>query len=161
MEYKYIKYKQKFLNLRQLGGFDKCIIDETDKILFGDGGSTSIIIITKNEKVYKIMTLYLYINDIYLNNQIKYQNKIVKNEINIYKLLTKNIINKNIINKNIINKNIINKKILNHIVKYINCPKSYNEFLKLNEDNKTKMCKDFYKYHPIRQLNDKYKVLKI
>ena len=78
MEYKYIKYKQKYLHLKQLGGFDKCIIDKTDKILFGDGGSTSIIIITKNKKVYKIMTLFFRINDIYLDNQIKYQNKIVK-----------------------------------------------------------------------------------
>jgi len=71
VDYKYIKYKIKYINLKQLGGFDKCMIDETDNILFGDGGSTSIIIITKNKKVYKIMTYYLYMNDLELDNQKK------------------------------------------------------------------------------------------
>jgi len=144
---KYNKYKTKYLNLKYSGGFDKCMIDETDKILFGDGGSTSIIIITKNKKVYKIMTFYFHIDNILLDNEIKYLNKIIKNEINIYKLLTKNI---------------INKDISNHIVKYINlnncnnakelfnCPKKYNEFLKLNEDKKTKLCDMLYRRYPIK-----------
>ena len=41
----------------QIGGGEKCSIDDTDKILFGDGGSTSIIAITKDKRVYKIFTL--------------------------------------------------------------------------------------------------------
>jgi len=62
----YITNKSNYLYLNnQIGGNDKkkkCTIDNTDKILFGDGGSTSIIIISKNKKVYKIFTLY--INDL-------------------------------------------------------------------------------------------------
>jgi len=46
MDYKekYIKYKLKYLELKdakenQTGGGKKCSIDNTDKVLFGDGGS--------------------------------------------------------------------------------------------------------------------------
>ena len=52
-EYKYKKYKIKYLELKNLnnqkgGNIKKCYIDDTDKILFGDGGSSAIIIITKD-----------------------------------------------------------------------------------------------------------------
>ena len=58
---KYIKYKQKYINLKSndiilQGGGKKCTIEETDKVLFGDGGSSAIIVITKDKKVYKIYT---------------------------------------------------------------------------------------------------------
>ncbi len=116
----------------------KCSIDNTDKVLFGNGGSSAIIVITKDKRVYKIFTLYNFTPDIELDKQIKDNNIRVENEIKIYELLTKNIINKNI---------------SNHIVKYIDsnncnnskslfkkCPKSYVEFMKLAGDQKTKMC---------------------
>ena len=60
---KYIKYKDKYLQLKnsnniQCGGakkkkqIKKCSIDDTDKVLFGDGGSSAIIIITKDNTKY-------------------------------------------------------------------------------------------------------------
>jgi len=153
MDYKqkYIKYKQKYLALKdsqlnnsklnnniQFGGAKnknknkKCTINDTDKIIFGDGGSSAIIVITKDKRVYKIFTFYNYIPSIELDKQIKDNNMRVENEIKIYELLTKNIINKNI---------------SNHIVKYIDsnnctnakslfskCPNSYIEFMKLAYD---------------------------
>ena len=168
MDYKdkYIKYKTKYLNLKNIdinnqigGGSKKCSIDDTDKILFGDGGSSAIIAITKDKRVYKIFTLYNFTLDIQLDKQIKDKNILVNNEIEIYKLLTKNIIDKNI---------------SNHIVKYKNsnscnnakslfkkCPKSYVEFMNLAEDQKTKMCNQFFRGHPIKKINDKYKVIEI
>jgi len=163
-EEKYIKYKLKYLELKdakenQTGGGKKCSIDNTDKVLFGDGGSSAIIVITSDKKVYKIFTLYNWIDDIELEKQIKNNNIRVNNEIKIYELLTKNIIDKNI---------------SNHIVKYINsnncnnakslftkCPKSYVEFMKLAEDQKTKMCNQLYRSHPTKKLNNKYKVVEI
>jgi hypothetical protein len=138
---------------------NKCSIDDTDKILFGDGGSSAIIAITKDKRVYKIFTLYNFNLDIELDKQIKDQQKRVNNEIKIYELLTKKIIDKNI---------------SNHIVKYIytnncnnaqslfkQCPQSYVEFIKLAEDQKTKICKAFFKDHPNYKINNEYKVVEI
>jgi len=56
---KYIKYKEKYLQLKNsnnilVGGakkqkqIKKCSIDDTDKVLFGDGGSSAIVVITKS-----------------------------------------------------------------------------------------------------------------
>ena len=106
MDYKdkYIKYKTKYLELKnmdinnQFGGgnndilirggarkkIKKCSIDDTDKVLFGDGGSSAIVVITKDKKVYKIFTLYNFTPDIELDKQIKDKNKRVNNEIKIY-----------------------------------------------------------------------------
>ena len=168
MDYKdkYIKYKTKYLELKNMdannqngGGKKKCRIDDTDKILFGDGGSSAIIVITKDKRVYKIFTLYIFTPDIGLDGQIEVKNEGVNNEIKIYELLTKNIINKNI---------------SSHIVKYINsndcdnakslfkkCPKSYVEFIKLDQDKKTKICEQLFRGHPHMKLNNKYKVVEI
>jgi len=161
---KYIKYKQKYINLKSndiilQGGGKKCAIEETDKVLFGDGGSSAIIVITKDKKVYKIFTLYNFILDIELDKQIKDANIRVNNEIKIYELITKNIINKNI---------------TDHFVKYISsndcnnakslfqkCPKSYTEFLKLAKEQKTKMCESYFRGYPDKKVNDKYKVVEI
>ena len=106
MDYKdkYIKYKTKYLELKNInvnsqivggnndiiiegGGtkkkkqIKKCSIDDTDKVLFGDGGSSAIVVITKDKKVYKIFTLYNFTPDIELDKQIKDQNERVNNEI--------------------------------------------------------------------------------
>ena len=169
---KYIKYKEKYLQLKNknsnnilVGGAKKektnkkCSIDDTDKVLFGDGGSSAIVVITKDKRVYKIFTLYNFTPDLELDKQIKDNNERVTNEIKIYELLTKNIVDKNI---------------SNHIVKYINtnncnnakslfkkCPKSYVEFMKLAEDQKTKMCNQLFRGHPHKKVNDEYKVVEI
>ena len=167
---KYIKYKTKYLelsNFNQLGGAKKqnkknskkCSIDDTDKVLFGDGGSTAIIVITKNKNVFKIFTLYDFTPDIELDKQIKNNNIRVENEIKIYELLTKNIINKNISNhfvQYISSNNCNNAKSL-----FKKCPKSYVEFIKLAEEQKTKMCNNYFRGYPNRKINDNYKVVQI
>ena len=142
----------------------KCTINNTDKVLFGDGGSSAIVVITKDKRVYKIFTLYNFTPAIELDKKIKDKkikdnNIEVENEIKIYELLTKNI---------------INKDISNHIVKYIDsnncknaksifskCPKSYVEFMRLAEDQKTKMCQQYFRNHPNKKVNDEYKVVEI
>ena len=167
MDYKdkYINFKTSYLKLKniniynKIGGGKKCSIDDTDKILFGDGGSTAIIAITKDKRVYKIFTLYNFTPNIELDKEIKRKEIKVNNEIKIYELLTKKI---------------IDKYISNHLVKYIysnncnnakslfkKCPKSYVEFMKLAEDKKTKMCTQFFKNHPKQKINNEYKVIEI
>ena len=159
---KYINIKNDYLELKniinQKGGksFD---INDTDTVLFGDGGSTAIIVITKDKKVYKIFTQYNYKKDIKINKSVKYDAKRYKNEIKIYEMITKNIINKNI---------------SNHFVKYIKsneynnakslfkkCPDTYVKFMKLSEEQKTKICKSYFNGYPNIKLNDKYKVAEI
>lgn len=136
----------------------KCSIDDHDYVLFGDGGSSAIIVISKN-KVYKIFTLYQFkpdLDEVY-DFESKFKNKRVENEIKIYELLTKNI---------------INKKLSNHIVRYFgtnkckdakslfkNCPKSYVDFMR--SENKSKMCIELFKNYPNRKLSDNFKVIEI
>jgi len=173
MDYKlYIKYKSTYLKLRenltsdfkttdQIGGnkSKKCYIDDTDNIMFGSGGSSSIIVITKDKRVYKIFVFYNFTPDNYLERRIKDMDQRIENEINIHELLTKNIIEKNI---------------STHIVKYVGsnncknakslfrkCPKSYVEFLKLADEQKTRICKEYFSGYPDKEVNDKYKVIEI
>ena len=165
MDYKnlFIYTKKKYLQLKngQNGGakIKKCHINDSDVVLFGDGGSSAIIIITKDKRAYKIFTLYNFTSSTKLNREIKDKNKSVKNEIKICKILTKKIVDKNI---------------SNHIVRYINshkcsdakslflkCPKSYVEFMKLDADKKTKMCVKLFRDHPYLKLDNEYKVVEI
>lgn len=166
MDYKqkYIKYKVKYLKLinmgKQIGGDNKkCSIDDSDEIFFGNGGSNSIVVITKNNKVYKIFTIFSFTLSKNLYKNIKDSNIRVENEIKIYELLTKKIINKNI---------------SKHIIKYVGfnncnnaqslfekCPKSYIEFIKLAENQKSIMCLDYFNNYPYTKLNDNYKVMEI
>jgi len=129
----------------------KCSIKDTDEVLFGDGGSSAIIIIQQDKRVFKLFTLYDFTPEL----KAKDKNKQVETEIEIYKHLTENVKT-------------------NHIVKYIGasncnnakslfnkCPKTYVEFMKLAEEKKTKMCEKFFKGHPQRKLNDNFKVVEI
>jgi len=116
-------------------------------------------VITKDKRAYKIFTLYKYTSNLKLDRDLKDQNERVKNEIKIYELITKNIINKNI---------------SIHFVKYIGsnkcnnakrlfkkCPKSYIEFIKIAEDQKNKLCNEYFRSYPQRTLNDKFQVIEI
>lgn len=173
---KYIKYKSKYLDIQSrqndhsihnvhnvhyvMGGkVKKCNIDKDDKILFGDGGSTAIILLSKN-KAYKVFTTFVWtgMDKKKMDTYIVEQNKRVDNEIAIYKELTNNIINKNI---------------SQHFVKYYgesncdnasklfkDCPK-YNEFLKINKEKQNKLCLNKYKNYPNLKLNEKYRVVEI
>ena len=136
-EDKYIKYKTKYLELNQIGGGNKCKFSDTDEIVFGNGGSSAIIVITEDKTVYKFFTIYYYKPNLEVNENIKNQKKRVNNEIKIYELLTKNIINKNISNHIVKYKGLqscSNAKLL-----FSECPKSYVEFMNLVEKEKSKI----------------------
>ena len=137
----------------------KCVIEKTDMVLFGSGGSTAIVLITKNDKVYKLFTLYYRSIDKNINLNIKIQNSIVNNEMNIYKLITKNV---------------INKHISNHFVKFLGmnechnverlfseCPKKYTEFLQIDDSKKSRLCSNFYRNYPIEEIKTNYKVMEL
>lgn len=168
MEYqrKYKKYKRKYITLKSeidttTGIQKKCTISETDKIILGHGGSTALIVISKDNNVYKIFTTYIFENsdEKTIHERIYKENKRVNNEISIYKLLTKNIIDTNI---------------SDHFVKYINetncnnanelfkdCPRSYIDFLKLSNDKKTKICSMKYMGFPFTKLQENYRIVEI
>ena len=159
--YKYLLYKNKYLklkNLNQKGGTKKCSILDTDKILLGDGGSTAIIIISKDKKVYKVFTQYIFKKSLNIKNEIKSLNKRTLNEIKIYEILTKNIINKNI-SKHIVKFNGYNS-CNNGKELFKKCPKSYTEFLKIENKQKDKICKKYFKNTSLK-LDNKYKVVEI
>jgi len=137
---------------------NKCNITENDKILFGSGGSTAIIIITKTNRVFKMFPIFYWTNseNIQIQTNIKRQKKGIDEEINIGKQITFHIIDKNI---------------SPHFVKYIgynNCIKaskifsdcpSYIEMLKSKKDNKK--CSMIYRQFPLVKLYDSYKVYEI
>ncbi len=163
---KYIKYKAKYLELKnninnQIGGNkkQKCLIDETDKIMFGNGGSSSIIIITKNNQVFKVFIFYNFILDIELKRQIKINNHKVKSEIKICELLTKKIVDKNISNHIVKYKGLSNCK--NAELLFTKCSKSYVDFLKLDVQQKTDLCYDYFRRYPLNKINSEYKVIEI
>lgn len=73
-----------------------------------------------------------------------------------------------------ITRNIIEKNISSHFVKFIGtnncsnantlfslCTKSYVEFIKLTEEQKTKMCEQYYRGYPDTKINQNYKVVEI
>lgn len=137
---------------------NKCYIDENDEIFFGSGGSNAIVVITKDKRVYKFFTIYYSKNETKknINRNIKNELKKSKNEINIYKLLTKNIINKNISKHYVkmINSNIC----MNGRELFKDCP-SYLDFLE--NSSKNKICEEKMYNFPIRDINDKYNVIEI
>ena len=160
---KYCKYKLKYLKIKNIdnleGGGKKCLINDDDVLLFGDGGSTAIVVITKDKRIYKIFTLYNYLLNVDLKNDIKRNNKMVDNEINIIKLITENIVNKNISHHYV--KYIGSNNCTNASLLFNKCPKSYIEFMKIDDEKKTKMCKMFYKRYPGAILDNKYKVVEV
>lgn len=177
---KYNKYKTKYLKLKrdeiQQGGkaatakVKKCSIDNGDKILFGSGGSTAIIIISASKQAYKIFITYLNINNKRDNEErerAKIESENTETEIAIYKNMTKNI---------------VDKGISRHFVRYIadndcddvtklfaKCPNTYTEFLKINKvADKTiadtadsQLCSRKFWGFPDFKLGDKFRVIEI
>jgi hypothetical protein len=155
--YKINKYTAKILN----GGTKKCDIVDSDIVLFGDGGSTAIIAITKSKEVYKIFTSYYWTGgeDDEIKKDIERENTRVKTEINIYKLLTEKIKANNIPNHyvNYLDQNKCN----NAIQLFKKCPQTYNEFLKIESNKKDRMCKTLMRGFPIGKLSDEYHVVQV
>ena len=69
-------------------------IPKGSKRIFGSGGSKTVIVITPDKKVYKYFMVFSYkdMDDKWIKNELKDFNR----EINIQKILTKNIVNKNL-----------------------------------------------------------------
>lgn len=162
---KYLKYKTKYLILKtqnQTGGKkkeNKCSIDDTDRMFFGSGGSSAIVVITKDKQVYKFFTLYENVNDINLDRNINEQNENVMNEINISKILTKNIVDKGL-SKHIVK--YIDSHVCNNVEELFKiCPKSYVEFMKLSEEQKSRICQKYFDGYPTIKLNNTYNVIEM
>lgn len=73
----------------------KCDIDDSDTVIFGSGGSSAIIVITKDNRVYKIFTLYVNKNDLQKKHLIKKRIKMLIMKLKYMrksqKILSKNI----------------------------------------------------------------------
>ncbi len=132
----------------------KCNILPSDKIFFGSGGSSTIIVISNNEQAYKFFPVYFYSDDPNSNMQIERQNKSAITELAIGKNLSKNI---------------IDKGISPHFVKFYGyneceniqkifkkCP-SYISFLKSKITDP--LCKEIYKGYPTSRVSDDYMVV--
>lgn len=158
-EYLYLKSKSGKSSINMEGGKKKCEISRTDKIFFGEGGSSAIVIITESKKVYKVFIQYEWKEDIDIKIKKKIKERNIENEINIYRELTKNI---------------IKPGISAHYVKYVgdhicsgakelfkDCPKSYSEFMKIAKDKKNKMCERYFRGHPTAKVVSKYRVIEI
>ena len=151
------------INNNMIGGADviACIPGPNDRIYFGDGGSSALIVITDDKRVYKVFTQYLHMQIKNIKTLKHEMNENEINEINIYKQLTKHIINKNISDHYVkylgdrICKNA--KKIFDH------CPKTYTEYLNTTKndehDGKQKMCEKKFKGHPVVKLQNNYKII--
>jgi hypothetical protein len=137
----------------------KCLeINDDDKLVFGDGGSTAIILI-KDKYAYKIFTLYSFSDNPNKKKNRKIMNKNTINEMMIYMLLTIKI---------------INEKISNHIVKcyelfecdnaekiFNKCGKSYVDFIKTEDNKKLKLCYQYFSNYPNKKLEKNYKAIKM
>jgi hypothetical protein len=159
-KHKYESLLNTFLNTQHGGKHDKkCLIEDTDNILFGDGGSTSIIAITPQQNVYKIYTLYLWKDGLDVNQFKKIQDRNITNEISIIKALTKSIYDKNISHH--IVKYIGDNKCANARNIFVKKCKSYTEFLKLDKENKKTICDTYFQGYPKMELQSKYNVLQM
>ena len=147
---KYIKYKLKYLQLKeqieqsQIGGKKNiCSLPKDAKLFFGSGGSTGIIAILPKGNALKYFPVISASK--YKKSKTDSQNDYNNYEIQVIKELTKNVINKNL---------------TPHIITYINdfkcnhspnnifkdCP-SYTEYL-LSKKKSSKKCDLIYKGHP-------------
>ncbi len=136
---------------------NKCNIEKGDALAFGSGGSSAIIIISKDNTVYKLFTLFFAANSKNIKDEMKHQNNLVMNEININKILTSEIIDKNL---------------SQHFVKYVthytcndiqqlfkDCPKTYTSFLKKPPNNN--LCRMYFRSYPNQLIQQQYVVLKM
>ena len=182
----YIKYKNKYLNIKNnnilIGGnkktkkplidnideidkiltddnkkTKKCLINDTDKLL--TAGYNSIVIITKNKHVYKMFPIFYSTVMIDTYKNIKMSNDFVKYEIKMFKLITRNIINKNI-SKHFV-KYIGSNKCTDAKLLFDTCSPSYIEFLKLEDERRTKLCSLYFQDYQNIALQNKYNVIEI
>lgn len=142
----------------QLGGAKKCSIEKSDKIFFGNGGSSPIIIITKSKKVFKMIPAFHWrdSNESDINHNNKISETRLTNEINIIKILTKSIVNTNI---------------SPHFVKLIGVNECMNadDLFKectnyiayLKSKNKPQKCLQYFGGFPSKKLNGKFTTIEL
>lgn len=132
----------------------KCIILPDDNIFFGSGGSNTIIVITKDKKIYKFFPFYYNKLSRDYKKSIEAEKKKTLVEIGIGKTISKNI---------------VDKGISPHFVKfygYNTCSNIHKLFSKCPNfidfmigKEKDILCKEYYKKHPIKLLDSEYFVL--
>jgi hypothetical protein len=143
---------------------NKCIINTTDKIVFGSGGSKAIIVITDTtpKRVFKMIPIFY--SKLALatdkDHRISMQKKNINDEVKIYEKLTKNI---------------IDTGISEHYVKFYNaadcsntkvlfdkCP-SYVEWLQMPPEQKKslKICDNLMRGHPFVNIDKDYKTIEL
>jgi hypothetical protein len=132
----------------------KCMILPEDNIYFGSGGSNTIIVITKDKKVYKFFPFYYNKLSQDYKKQVESEKKRTMREIAIGKIISKNIIDKGI---SIHFVKFYGYGICNNIQKlFSKCPNFIDFML---EKEKDLLCKEFYKKHPIKALDNDYFVV--
>jgi hypothetical protein len=121
-----------------------CTIPKDKKLIFGSGGSKTIIAITKDKKVYKYFPIFLFLNDnIELLKELKNKFKL---ELEISVELTANIVNKNKSDHIVAIQQV---KYCNIIPKsfFSEC-KSYTDYL-LSKNEAPKECMYLYRNYPV------------
>lgn len=132
----------------------KCMILPEDSIFFGSGGSNTIIVVTKDFRAYKFFPFYYTKLSTDYKKSIEIEKKKTLNEINIGKNLSKKIIDKGI---SIHYVKFYGYNSCSNIQKlFSHCPNFIDHLL---DKNKDKLCKEYYRRHPIRTLDKEYIVL--
>lgn len=161
--YKYLKYLKKnttqfssFTHQPQFGGTKKCILNNDDLFAFGHGGSNSIIVLTKDHRVFKFMPIQ-YFSDVSKQekkHRIDEDKKNITNEIAITKLLSSSPFQ------------------FPHIIKLIDeyecsdssklfsfCSDNIIDFLKTKD--KHPICISYFKNYPVQQYIPTYNIMEL
>ena len=122
----YLITKKKYLDMKknQVGGFKDCKIEDNDTILSVSHFFNSIVLKTHDDKIYKILLSTTYKN--------KSNDDEIKNEINILKILKKNIIDSGLSNHIIKIKKVKKCNNINKI--FSKCETSFIEYIKKNNN---------------------------
>jgi hypothetical protein len=132
----------------------KCSIKSNDKIYFGSGGSNTIIVITLDKRAYKFFPFYYNKLSSDYKKAIEAEKKKTINEINIGKIISKYIVDKGVSPHYV---KFYGYNICSNINKVFgNCPNFVDFML---EKEKSKLCMELYKKHPIKSLDKEYFVL--
>ena len=132
----------------------KCIILSDDIIKFGNGGSNTIIVITKKNQAYKFFPFYYSKLSLDYKKSVQTEKKKTINEINIGKILSQQIVDKGISPHYL---KFYGYNICSGIQKiFSKCPNFIDFML---DKNKDVLCKELYKKYPIKDLDKEYFVL--
>lgn len=153
-EYKYkYKYKKYLRKNMQIGGANdkKCYLTKDDMFVFGHGGSSSIIVLTRDERVYKFILIQYYEDNLHKNHYIDNENKNSDNEVAITKLMN---------------------KISPHFIKLYDSYKCNDStklfslcgndvFTYLKNKNNHPICHDFFQNYPVKKYISTYNVMEL